>query len=105
MSIRTMQEFMMLAAQRGLTTDDQHTFIVVNPFASMETFMLRRTLVKKYAWVLPWQGYLGKRGDSKGLYFASTQEIKKAYNNLFVLHPVSIRLAYLVFLLNDINQE
>ena len=79
-----LQQFMMMASKKNMTNGD-YIFIAVHPFASSETFIRNHGSLYDYMWILPWKGNLGK--DKKSFFFASKEEMVKAYQGLFVLMP------------------
>lgn len=83
-----LQQFMIMASKRNMTNGD-YVFIAVHPFATTETFLRDRNQLHDFVWVLPWMGYHGKeRGkQNKSLYFATKEEMIKAYQSLFLVMP------------------
>ena len=79
-----LQQFMIMASKKNMTNGN-YVYIAVHPFASSEIFIRNNVPLYDYIWILPWRGYYGK--DKKSLFFASKEEMVKAYQWLFVLMP------------------
>ena len=79
-----LQQFMIMASKKNMTNGD-YVYIAVHPFASSETFIRNHGPYYDYMWIIPWNGAYGK--VRKSLFFASKEEMVKAYQGLFVLMP------------------
>lgn len=83
----SLQEFMLMAAERNLTNGD-YVFIAVHPFATLETLLMLSEInyVSNYVWVFPW-ARTPQHKDATHFLSAPPDVLEKAFQSLFVLMP------------------